>query len=241
MAKKTVVIYSVITVEPIQGLTVKGAEQITAVPVNGVGGLRGRIYRGEITRVKSGLDSVVDYDIANNLESYERAIEVSTSAVGSDITQNIEDYYVEIDFYGRPSFEVKPPNNIGKHAVFNASNGEWVVDKTIANTALRAEVEAACDELLAATDYTQVNDITTNGFLTSTQVTAYANYRAALRDLRGGNGFTHDGVTFNGINNNMVSIDQVTFPNPPTGSGIETPTAPNDDPSIDPDFNFDFR
>lgn len=231
MAKKTVVIYSVSTIEPIQGLTVKGSEQITVVPVNGVGGIRGRIYRGQITRVKSGLASVVDHDIANNLESHERAIEVSTSNVASDITQNIEDYYVEIDFYGNPRFKVKPTNTFGKHAVFNASNGNWVVDTPVANTALRAEVEAACDELLAATDYTQISDVATSGFLTSTQVTAYASYRTALRDLRGGAG----------INNNMVSIDEVTFPNPPTGSGIENPTAPSDDPSIDPDIKFDYR
>lgn len=241
MAKKTVVIYSVSTVEPIQGLTVKGSEQITVVPVNGVGGIRGRIYKGQITRVKSGLASVVDHDIANNLESHERAIEVSTSDVASDITQNIENYYVEIDFYGNPRFKIKPPNLTGKHAVFNASSGDWVVDTDIANTALRAEVEAACDELLAATDYTQISDVATSGFLTSAQVTAYANYRTALRDLRAGNGFTHDGVTFAGINDNMVSIDQVTFPNPPAGSGIETPTAPSDDPSIDPDIKFDYR
>lgn len=229
MAKKTVVIYSVRTVEPVAGPSKKGTETINITSAEG--GIRDRIYKGQITRVKTGPEDVVDYDIANNLQSNEAAIEVSTSNEASDITQNIEDYYVSIDFYGRTRFVKKPTNNIGKHAVFNSSSGQWAVDTPVANTALRAEVEAACDELLADTDYTQISDVATSGFLTSTQVTAYANYRTALRNLRGGAGIT----------GTMVSIDQVTFPTPPAGSGIETPTAPSDDPSVDPDFNFDFR
>lgn len=235
MAKKTVVIYSVRTVEPVAGPSIKGTETINITSAEG--GIRDRIYKGQITRVKTGPEDVVDHDIANNLQSNEAAIEVSTSNEASDITQNIEDYYVNIDFYGRTSFVKKPPNNIGKHAVFNSSSVRWVVDTSVANAALRGEVQAVCDELLADTDYTQIGDVSNpdyGGFLTPGQVTSYAVYRQQLRALRGGAGIT----------DTMVSIDQVTFPTPPAGSGIETPTPTVDDPStdpFDPDFEFDFK
>lgn len=231
MAKKTVVIYSVETIEPVAGPSVKGTETINITSVEG--GIRDRIYKGQITRVKTGPEDVVDYDIANNLQDNEAALEVSTSNEASDITQNIEDYYVSIDFYGNPKFVAKPTNNIGKYAVFNSSSGEWAIDTPVANAALRGEVKAVCDELLAATDYTQISDVVNSGFLTSAQVTEYANYRTALRDLRGGAGITAD----------MVSIDQVTFPTPPADSGIETPTPSVNDPStdpFDPDVSFNF-
>ncbi|MEL0014035.1 MAG: phage tail assembly chaperone [Rhodospirillales bacterium] len=239
MAKKTVVIYSTETVEPVEGPSIKGTEQITITAAEG--GIRGRIYKGQIIRVKSGPESAVDYDIANHLQSNEDFIEVSTDSQDSDITQNTGDYYVDFVTtfdelgvrYDVPRLVQKPTNNIGKYAVFNASSGEWAVDTPVANTALRGEVKAVCDELLAATDYTQLSDVVTSGFLTSAQVTEYANYREALRDLRGGTGITAT----------MVSIDQVTFPTPPEGSDIETPTPTVDDPTtdpFDPDFNFDF-
>ena len=232
MAKKTVVIYSTETVEPVAGPSIKGTDTINITSAEG--GIRGRIYKGQIVRVKSGPDSAVDYDIANHLQSNEAAIEVSTSNEASDITQNIEDYYVNIDFYGRTSFVKKPTNNIGRHAVFNSSSGEWTVDTPVANAALRGEVQAVCDELLADTDYTQISDVLSSNFLTSEQVTAYADYRVALRNLRGGAGIT----------DTMVSLDEVTFPTPPAGSGIETPTPTVDDPTtdpFDPDFEFDFK
>jgi hypothetical protein len=248
MAKKTVVIYSTRTVEPVEGPSIKGTETINITSAEG--GIRDRIYKNQIVRVKTGPEDVIDYDIANNLQSHEAAVEVGTSIESSDITQNIDDYYVnvgsiessvitddyyvDVDFYTRVTFLLKPTNNIGIHAVFNASSGEWTVDTPVANTALRKEVKAACNELLAATDYTQIGDVVTSGFLTSAQVTAYANYRTALRNLRGGAGIEDD----------MVSIDQVTFPTPPADSGIETPTASVDDPTtdpFDPDFTFDFR